>query len=195
MFLDTLAQHFRNQPDKIALQFIDGQPVTYGQLEAAVNGAADYLLSLGIQPGDRVAVQLPKCLPFIYFHLATVQIGAVFLPLNPAYPTAELRYFLADSAARLLIAAAADQAKLDPLAESLPDHQKTIYIHKPQDSGHNWLEDRLAQRDYPLPADPNQTAMMLYTSGTTSRPKGAQITHGNLDRQYRLSPPSLGLAR
>ena len=49
--------------------------------------AADYLLSLGIQPGDRVAVQLPKCLPFIYFHLATVQIGAVFLPLNPAYPS------------------------------------------------------------------------------------------------------------
>lgn len=180
MFLDTLADHCRNQPDKTALQFLDGQPVTYGQLEAAVNRTANYLLSLGIQPGDRIAVQLPKCLPFIYFHLATLQIGAIFLPLNPAYPTAELRYFLADSAARLLIADAADQARLDPMTESLPDHQKTIYIHKPQESGATWLKDRSALRDYPLPADPDQTAMMLYTSGTTSRPKGAQITHGNL---------------
>ena len=180
MFLDTLAQHYRNQPDKIALQFIDGQPFTYGQLEAAVNRTSDYLLSLDIQPGDRVAVQLPKCLPFIYFHLAALQIGAIFLPLNPGYPTAELRYFLADSAARLLIADAADQSKLDPLTDSLPHHQKTTFIHKPQDSGDSWLEDRAPQRDYPLPGDPDQTAMMLYTSGTTSRPKGAQITHGNL---------------
>ncbi len=180
MFLDTLADHCRNQPDKVALQFIGTQPVTYGELAAAVNRTADYLLALGIQPGDRVAVQLPKCLPFIYFHLAALQIGAIFLPLNPAYPSAELRYFLADSGARLLIADAADQSKLDPLTDSLPDHQKTTYIFKPQDSGANWLEDRSSTRDYPLPSDPDQTAMMLYTSGTTSRPKGAQITHGNL---------------
>ena len=180
MFLDTLADHCRNQPDKVALQFIGAQPVTYGELAAAVNRTADYLLALGIQPGDRVAVQLPKCLPFIYFHLAALQIGAIFLPLNPAYPPAELRYFLADSGARLFVADAADQSKLDPLTDSLPDHQKTTYIFKPQDSGANWLEDRCSTRDYPLPSDPDQTAMMLYTSGTTSRPKGAQITHGNL---------------
>ncbi len=180
MFLDTLAQHYREQPDKVALQIIDGPPVTYGQLEAAVNRTANYLLALGIQPGDRVAAQLPKCLSFIYFHLATVQIGAIFLPLNPAYPSAELRYFLEDSGARLLIADAADQAKLDRLTETLPEHQTTFTIVKPQDTGPNWLEDNSARRDYPLPGDPDQTAMMLYTSGTTSRPKGALITHGNL---------------
>ncbi len=180
MFLDSLAEHCRHQPDKVALQFIGGQPVSYGQLAAAVNRSADYLLSLGVGPGDRVAAQLPKCLPFIYFHLAAMQIGAIFLPLNPAYPVAELRYFLADSGARLLIADAADQSRLDPLADSLPEHQKTTYIYKPGASGGNWLEDYSARRDYPLPVDPDQTAMMLYTSGTTSRPKGAQITHGNL---------------
>ena len=180
MFLDTLAQHYRDQPEKVALQFIGGQPVSYGKLLAAVNRTANYLLSLGIGPGDRVAAQLPKCLPFIYFHLASVQIGAVFLPLNPAYPAAELRYFLEDSGARLLIADAADQSKLEPVTDSLPEHRKTTYIFKPQDSGQSWLEDYSAQRDYRLPGDPDQTAMMLYTSGTTSRPKGAQITHGNL---------------
>ena len=88
MFLDTLAQHSRRQPDKVAIQFFDGPPVTYGALEATVNRTADYLLSLDIARGDRVAVQLPKCLPFIYLHLAAMRIGAIFLPLNPAYPTA-----------------------------------------------------------------------------------------------------------
>ncbi len=180
MFLDTLQNHCRNQPDKVALQFIGAQPVTYGELAAAVNRTADYLLALDIQPGDRVAVQLPKCLPFIYFHLAAVQIGAIFLPLNPAYPSAELRYFLADSGARLFVADAADQSRIDPITDDLPEHRVTISIDNPHDSGANWLKDWPARRDYPLPSDPDQTAMMLYTSGTTSRPKGAQITHGNL---------------
>ena len=180
MFLNTIADHCRNQPDKLALQFIGGAPITYGELAKAVNRSAEYLLSLGIEPGDRVAVQLPKCLPFIYFHLAAMQIGAIFLPLNPAYPAAELRYFLADSGARLLIADAQDQAKLDPITDALPDHRKTTYLYKPADSGANWLLDYSPEREYSLPSDPDQTAMMLYTSGTTSRPKGAQISHGNL---------------
>ena len=183
MFLDTLAQHYQDIPDKTAIALLgdSGQIlVSYSQLEERVNRSANYLLSLGIEPGDRVAVQLPKCLPFIYFHLAAMQIGAIFLPLNPAYPVAELRYFLADSGAKLFIADAKDQSRLDPITDPLPDHKKTTYLYKPQDSGGSWLEDRSSIRSYPLPRDPDQTAMMLYTSGTTSRPKGAEITHGNL---------------
>ncbi len=183
MFLDTLAQHYQDIPDKTAIALLgdSGQIlVSYSQLEERVNRSANYLLSLGIEPGDRVAVQLPKCLPFIYFHLAAMQIGAIFLPLNPAYPVAELRYFLADSGAKLFIADAKDQSRLDPITDPLPDHKKTTYLYKPQDSGESWLEDRSSIRSYPLPRDPDQTAMMLYTSGTTSRPKGAEITHGNL---------------
>ena len=53
-------------------------------------------------------------------------------------------------------------------------------IHQPERIGEAWLEDRSSGHSQSLPNDPNQTAIMLYTSGTTSRPKGAQITHGNL---------------
>ena len=183
MFLDALLQHYRDRPQKTAITLLgeSGQVrVSYAQLEERVNRSADYLLSLGIEPGDRVAVQLPKCLPFIYFHLATVQIGAIFLPLNPAYPPVELRYFLSDSGARLLIADAAEQPRIDPVTDGLPEHQKTVYIPQPGDSGAAWLEDRSSIRSYPLPRDPQKIAMLLYTSGTTSRPKGAEITHGNL---------------
>lgn len=183
MFLDTLAQHYRDRPDKTAIEFISDSGllrVTYAQLEKHVNRTMAYLLSLGVKRGDRVAVQLPKSLPFIYFHLAAMQIDAVFLPLNPAYPAAELRYFLADSGASVFIADAEDQNIVDAAIDGLPADEMTVFIYKPQDIGATWLADYSPRRRYPLPSDPNQTAMMLYTSGTTSRPKGARITHGNL---------------
>ena len=183
MFLDTLAQHVRERPDKTAIELISeaGQRrVTYAQLEAHVNRTAEYLLSLGVEGGDRVAVQLPKSLPFIYFHLAAMQVGAIFLPLNPAYPESELRYFLADSGASVFIADVKDAPVINAFTDELPAHRKSTFIQQPERMGETWLEDRSSGRCQPLPSDPNQTAMMLYTSGTTSRPKGAQITHGNL---------------
>ncbi len=183
VFLDTLAQHYRDRPEKTAVELISDSGllrVTYAQLERHVNRTADYLLSLGVKRGDRVAAQLPKSLPFIYFHLAAMQIGAIFLPLNPAYPEAELRYFLADSGASVFIADAKDAPLINALTDELPDHRKTSFIYQPERSGADWLEDRSSSPGQPLPSDPNQTAMMLYTSGTTSRPKGARITHGNL---------------
>ena len=179
MFLDTLADHCRNQPNKLAIQFFDGPPVAYSQLAEAVNRTANHLLALGIAPGDRVAAQLPKCLPFIYLQLAAAQIGAIFLPLNPDYPKAELRYFLADSSARLLFADRGKQPAIDAIRPSLPALEEALFI----DPAADWeaqIADCSAERHSPLPTDPNQTAMMLYTSGTTSRPKGALITHGNL---------------
>lgn len=184
MFLDTLGRHYRDRPEKTAIELIGdaGQlRVTYAQLEARVNRTAGYLLALGVQSGDRVAVQLPKSLPFIYFHLAAMQVGAIFLPLNPAYPAAELRYFLADSGASAFIADAKDAPVIEALTEELPEHRESSFIHQPErGGGADWLADRSSSPGQPLPRDPNQTAMMLYTSGTTSRPKGARITHGNL---------------
>ena len=179
MFLDALADHCRNQPDKVAIQFSDDPPLSYGELADAVNRTGNYLISHGIAPGDRVAAQLPKCLPFIYLHLAAAQIGAIFLPLNPAYPKAELRYFLADSGARLLVADRQTQPENDAIQSELPALETLVFID-PADSWEARVAGYSGERHSPLPADPDQTAMLLYTSGTTSRPKGAQITHGNL---------------
>ena len=179
MFLDTLARHCREQPEKVAIEFQGARPVTYGQLADTVKRTGNYLISLGVKPGDRLAVQLPKRLPFIYLHLAAVEIGAVFLPLNPAYPVAELRYFLADSGARLLFADCEQRLAIELLQRELPSLQRAIFIAEDE----NWAS-RVgaypAERAAPLPRDRHQTAMMLYTSGTTSRPKGALISHGNL---------------
>ncbi|GAB4148866.1 MAG: acyl-CoA synthetase [Candidatus Promineifilaceae bacterium] len=184
LFLTRLTQNCAQNPAKTALEFLHPhapQTVAYSQLEAAVQQTMRWLLSLGVQPGDRVALQLPKCLPFIYLHLATMRLGAITLPLNPDYPPQELAYFLADSAASIFFAAAAAQPIVAPIAAGLPALTHTIYLH-PHDPAH--FSAQLAAAPSldlpPLPHDPHQTALMIYTSGTTGQPKGAEITHGNL---------------
>ena len=179
MFLDTIDRNCRIHAHKTAFQFLDDAPVTYARLAETTNRSAHYLRGMGIQRGQRIAVQLPKCPAFIYLHLAAMQVGAIFLPLNPAYPPAELQYFLADSAASLLITDAAAQTATERIQPQLPDMRQMLFINPAAD----WtaqVADYPASRVEPPPADRDQVAMMLYTSGTTSRPKGALITHGNL---------------
>jgi len=178
MFLDVIAENCRAQPHKTAIQFLDGAAVSYAQLDETSRRSAHYLRDLGVEAGDRVAVQLPKCLAFLYLHLATMQIGAVFLPLNPDYPPAELQYFLADAGARLFFADKTKAPALTEMVASLPTLQAAIFI----DAKAPWQHRVGGYPSTPmsLPSVPEQTAMMLYTSGTTSRPKGAEITHGNL---------------
>ncbi len=184
MFLDTLAHNYKTYPNKVAIEFIADddtiQTLTYQQLGETVNRTAHYLKSLNVQTGDRVAIQLPKCLPFIYIHLAAVQIGAIFLPLNPAYPMTELTYFLDDAEASILIADQATESTIKSILPNLPAIQHCKFIEPSSDYWEKLVAAFPTDSPTPLPTDNDQTAVMLYTSGTTSRPKGAQITHGNL---------------
>ena len=102
-FLNSFLENVRLYPDKIALEFIDPplQRVTYAELDTLVAQTAMYLHSLGVQPGDRIALQLTKSLEFILLHLAAIRLGAITLPLNLAYPPDEIEYFLSDAGARL----------------------------------------------------------------------------------------------
>lgn len=184
LFLTRLHQRCTIQPDKLAIEFLkpDGsQEVTYGQLESTVQQTMAYLQSLGVQPGDRIALQLPKYLPFIYLHLAIMRLGAITLPLNPGYPQSELFYFLGDSGASLFFLDAAAKETLDAALAGLPDLREAIYLEPENGSQFPDLITAFDTAELPdLPDDPHRTALMIYTSGTTGRPKGAQITHGNL---------------
>src|SRR5215208_6960793 len=129
-FLKAFNDNVRKYPDKIALEFIDSslQRVTYAELDKLVNRTAGYLQSLGLQSGDRVALQLSKSLEFILLHLATVRLGAVTLPLNLAYPPDELKYFLEDSGAKLFFALEASKEKIQTIHSELPDLREYIFI-------------------------------------------------------------------
>jgi len=180
-FLNSFTKNVRKYPDKIALEFIDAptQQFTYGELDELVNKTAGYLQSLGVQTGDRVALQLTKSIEFILLHLATVRLGAITLPLNLAYPPDELKYFLEDSGAKLFFALESAKDKTQSILPQLPDLQECIFLEpsKPE-------EFQLRIANYQFSNSPvsslSDTAIIIYTSGTTGRPKGAEITHGNL---------------
>ena len=182
-FLNTFTENVRLFPNKVALEFIDPplQRVTYAELDQLVAQTAGYLQSLGLQPGDRVALQLSKSLEFILVHLATIRLGAITLPLNLAYPPDEVEYFLSDSGAKLFFALESAKGKIQSILPRLPELQKSVLL----DPG---SPDRFQTliTSYHLPGSPHEaanlsdTAVIIYTSGTTGRPKGAEITHGNL---------------
>jgi malonyl-CoA/methylmalonyl-CoA synthetase len=182
-FLDTLASHFRTYPDKVALEFVEPpvQRTTYAELGLGVQRTMRYLQSLGVEPGDRVALQLPKSLEFICLHLANLYLGAITLPLNPAYPADETLYFLQDSGARALFAAKSAAPRLKPLLPKLPGLKDCVLLD-PSDPDH--FEALLPQAPEgvlrPNRSDPGTISLILYTSGTHGRPKGAQIMQSNL---------------
>ena len=183
-FLNSFTNNVHLYPNKVALEFIDPplQRVTYAELDQLVRQTAGYLQRLRVQPGDRVALQLTKSLEFILLHLATLQLGAIILPLNLAYPPDEIEYFLSDSGAKLFFALESSKEKIQPILPRLPDLQECIFLDlaNPESLISN-LEPSITNSQLPTPQlSSNDTAVIIYTSGTTGRPKGAEITHGNL---------------
>lgn len=187
--LNTFTDNVRKFPDKLALEFIDLplQRVTYAELDELVNRTVGYLQSLGLQPGDRVAIQLTKSIEFILLHLATIRSGAISLPLNLAYPPDELKYFLQDSGAKLFFALESSKEQVQSILSQLPDLQECVFLDP---SKPDKFQSLLANSQSPVSnlqssSSPNDTAVIIYTSGTTGRPKGAEITHGNLISNLR----------
>ena len=182
-FLNSLIENTHKYPDKVALEFIDPpiQRVTYAELEGLVQQTAGYLQTLGVQPGDRVALQLSKSLEFILLHLAIVRLGAISLPLNLAYPPEEIKYFLEDSGAKLFFTLRVSRGKIESVFNSLPELQECIFLDPSNpDEFHALINSYPPQASSPHLSDLSDTAVIIYTSGTTGRPKGAEITHGNL---------------
>lgn len=191
-FLNSFSENVRKYPHKTAVEFIDPplQRFTYAELDDSVNHTAAYLQSLGLQSGDRVALQLSKCLEFILLHLATVRLGAITLPLNLAYPPDELKYFLEDSGAKLFFALESNIGKIQSVLPDLPDLQECVFLDPAEPDQFQLLITNYQKNGLDTPLDKhsglldhrkdNDTAVIIYTSGTTGRPKGAEITHGNL---------------
>ena len=181
LFLTQLKQICETQPEKLALEFLHPdqiEQIRYGELEQHVQQTMHFLLANGVQEGDRVAVQLPKCLPFFYLYLAIMRIGAITLPLNPAYPEHELLYFLENSGAMLFIV---DQGKRGAFAGFSAELPTTIYLNCTSSQPFYTLIRNAPPAELPPPpSDPDATSLMIYTSGTTGRPKGAEITHRSL---------------
>ena len=138
---------------------------------------AGAMVAAGVQPGDRVAVQVAKSPQALALYGGAVMAGAVFLPMNTAYTPAEIGYFVSDAAAKLLICDPASAAALAPVAEAAGATLMTLDA-----AGQGNFAQAVAGAAPLAPVDRSDSdlAGLLYTSGTTGRSKGAMMSHANL---------------
>ncbi len=151
----------------------DGAVVRYGDLDGLTGRWANALRGLGVRPGDRVAVQVEKSPENLLLYLATVRVGAVFLPLNTAYTLVELAYFIGDAEPALIVCDPAVETGVGKLGKTATLDAK----------GQGSLADLAASAPEAFETvarGPEDLAAICYTSGTTGRSKGAMLTHGNL---------------
>jgi len=157
-----------------------GREFSYEDMHARSAQLAQALVALGVEPGERVAVQVEKSPEAVFLYLACLRAGAVYLPLNAAYTLAELEYFIGDAQPAVLVCDPTRQTLLMPAARQLGvRHVVTL--------GADGLSGSLPARADAQPAgfldllrQPDDLAAILYTSGTTGRSKGAMLTHSNL---------------
>ncbi len=168
-----------NNPDKMALETADATALTYGGLIERSGRAANALVALGVEPGDRVAAQVDKSTDAIVVALACLRAGAALLPLNTAYTLAELEYFLGDAEPALTVCRPELLLSIRQLAKKL-GLRSVESLGVARDG--TFAERIAAARSQfeTAPRAPADLAAILYTSGTTGRSKGAMLTHENL---------------
>ncbi|MFB8343702.1 malonate--CoA ligase [Brucella cytisi] len=155
----------------------NGRVWSYGDMLRLSGQLAAKLIALGVEPGDRVAVQVEKSPEALILYLACIRAGAVYLPLNSAYTLAELDYFIGDAEPRLVVVAPEKAEGVRSIAASHTARVETL-DQNGNGSLTSDLEENSAFKD--VPRAPEDLAAILYTSGTTGRSKGAMLTHDNL---------------
>ena len=198
--MSTLASVLNPQSaTDLAISVPDGPNVSYAEFGEEVERVAELLSGAGVQPGKAVSIALANGLEFMVVFLAVARAGAIAAPLNPAYTADEFKFYMEDAEAQLAILPEGEHAAREAAAElGVPTMEASL-----DDAGRTVLSrggDVLtARRDAPAPS-PDDVALFLHTSGTTSRPKGVPLTHGNLAASiknisdtYALTPDDIAM--
>ncbi len=165
---------------------LDDVRLSYADLDTATAKMAGYLAAHGIQPGDRVALMLPNIPAFAVIYYGALRAGAVVVPMNPLFKVREIEYYLSDSGAKMIFAmpgAAGDGAKAAGVTFVPVEGADAVAMA-------GILNDVEPITEVVDRAD-SDTAVILYTSGTTGRPKGAELTHVNLNSNQAVTARTL----
>jgi malonyl-CoA/methylmalonyl-CoA synthetase len=177
----ALRDAFPHELDSTAIETVDGDALAYSwrDLDRATAMIANLLASLELPAGARIAVQTEKSVEALMLYLAVLRAGCVYLPLNTAYQSSEIEYFIANAEPSVVVCSGRNFSWVSRLAFSAG----TRHVFTLNDDRSGSLLERAAHHsDHHAPAqkDSDDLAAILYTSGTTGRSKGAMLSHGNL---------------
>lgn len=200
----ALTNRATTDPGAIYLRSSHGS-YTFAQVDAEADSLAAALSGLGVEAGDRIALILPSCPEFVVALFAAARLGAIVVPLNPRLAQPELQYMLRHSEALCAVTIEQDRGTdflqlFEQMMPQLPDLKYLVTVGEED----LWYDDRIFQyedlvssgkgRDYPAPSlAPDDFFALLYTSGTSGKPKGVKLSHANLLSIAANSADALGL--
>ena len=185
---DLVRGQAESNPDRAAILFGD-RSISYGELYEDVDRAARMLLGLGIQSGDRLGLMFPNRPEMLFLYFACFRIGAIVVPVNTRYRRSEIEYALDHSECRLLIVDNCFCSTVEGLDQTVPSLERILVRHSELDRQEEALHVHLANAPPTISwpeVYPENPAVIFYTSGSTSRPKGVTHTHFSLLGNARI---------
>jgi long-chain acyl-CoA synthetase len=178
---DITRHHAKIRPDAVALYF-EGQRLTYDELDRRTNRVANGLIAEGVRPQARVAILSKNTPAFFELWFGAAKADVVLVPVNFRLAPPEAAFVVEDAGAQLLFVGADFYPLVEKIAGELKSVRKIIALDGPHGSWTSYADWLAVQpeRDPVLPIATANCAIQMYTSGTTGRPKGAQLSHANL---------------
>ena len=182
---DNLTKTAEQHPDRPAVR-LDDMVLTYQELQDGARRVSALLADKGVGPGDRVGLVLPNVPAFPILFYGALAAGAVVVPMNPLLKGREVKYYLEDSGAKIVFAwkdmaeeagKGADAVGIECISVDPADFLDLLAEHEPNEE----VVDR----------EDDDTVVLLYTSGTTGQPKGAELTHANMISNAATSAETL----
>ena len=187
----VLRDGFPDDLQSIAVQTDTGLLYSWQDLLDASAMMANLLASLGLPEGSRIAVQVEKSVEALILYLATLRAGFIYLPLNTAYQSAEMAYFVEDAKPAVVVCTGRNFGWLSKLAFLVG----TAYVFTLNEDRTGSLLERAAafsRSHRVVQRAPGDLAAIIYTSGTTGRSKGAMLSHGNLTSNAQVLQKAWG---
>ncbi|PIC98547.1 fatty acid--CoA ligase family protein [Sporosarcina sp. P29] len=207
--VSSVQQTAQTKPSKIAYHFM-GKNTTYAEFDMSVSMFANALQNLGVNKGDKVAFLLGNTPHYLISLYATMRIGATAVPINPLYTPDEISYILENSDAKAVIAIDQLLPLVEVASQSFPTIENYVVCEMSPDAAQKLaaLNDAVKAKVHPfsmlikkskpmteaVEVDENESAIILYTSGTTGHPKGAMLTHKNIYSNARDVGDYLGFS-
>ena len=183
MTLSTLlSERADSEPDRVSIKFED-RKVSYSEANRLVDLCAGGLSSIGVKPYERVAILMHNCPEYIIVYFSIIRTGAIAVPINTFLTAGEISYILSDAGCKILVYDESFSYCIDDIKKNITGLNALTFDDIPQlhSNSHNGSD--------------NDTAVLLYTSGTTGFPKGAMLTHRNLITNVEACSKVMELSR